>query len=914
MLVGRGAELERVRALLEDGGALLVRGTSGIGKSAVLDAAAAAARERGMGVLRVAGVQSEARLPFAGLHALLRPIDAHVGALPDPQREALLSAFGMSAEAAPDPFLIALAALELLSEAASYTPLLLIVEDAHWLDVATADVLAFVARRLDADRVAIVAAIRDREGDPEETRPPRLADAGWPELTLGPLDDDAASALLDRSATPLDHHRRARILAAAEGNPLALVELPHAPAGGALPLGGAVMPLTVRLEREFAARAVGLPAHTRTLLLVVATNDGDSLGEALQAGATIAGRDLTVADLTPAIDARLVDADGLTVRFRHPLVRSALYQAAPLAQRHVAHAALAAALSEQPDRQVWHRVACATRPDDRLAGDLEAAAERAQRRGAANVALAALERAARFTADPFRRGVRLLRLAELAGELGRTDIVADAIAATSGLDLVPAERARLAWLRELYDPHAWSGADRLDTFAAIAEQMLDAGLPEEAFKALLTVAVRVHWSNADDAVRQRILDAADRLPFPADHPARIAVLGLVDPETRGAEALSVIARHAIAPGDDPALLRLLGSAATGIGAFDLAPAFLVGAVEGLRRQGRLGLLAQAQVSMAWSAVHTGSMRVGLPAAEEAGRLSEETGQPRWQAVARLAHASLEGLRGDEQRAEELVAAAEATLIPMGANPLLALAALARGKTALAAGRHSEAFDVLRHVFDPHDSAYMPYVRPWGLADIVEAAVHSGHDGEARAIVAEMEPIALRSRMPQLTVALDFARPLLASEAEAEAAYLAGLRGDLAGWPLMRARLLLAYGAWLRRRRRIAESRAPLRAAGEAFEALAIATWAERARQELRASGEAVRRGTPDARDELTPQEAQIAEMAADGLTNREIGQRLYLSHRTVGSHLYRIFPKLGVVSRAELARALRPPSGQDRVG
>jgi DNA-binding CsgD family transcriptional regulator len=906
---GREPELERVRALLDTGGALLVRGSAGIGKSALLDQAAAIAGDRGMVVLRTGAVQSEARLPFAGLHALLRPVLPHVAAIPGPQRNSLLSAFGMSDDAAPDPFLIALAALELVSEAASHAPLVLLADDAHWLDGATADVLAFIARRLGDDRIAIIAALRD--GDPPAAEgPPALAEAGWPEQCLGPLDDDAAAELLDRVAPELDERRRARILEAADGNPLALSELPRAPADDAPPAGPALVPLTARLERTFAARASGLAAASRTLLLVAAANDDATLAELLQAGSVIAGHTLTLADLTPAIAARLVDTDGVTVRFRHPLVRSAVYQAAPLAQRHAAHAALAAALVAQPDRQVWHRVACATGPDDRLAADLEAAAERAQRRGAADVALAALERAARFTAAPFRRGVRLLRTAELAAELGRTDIVTEAIAATSGLDLGPAERTRLAWLRELYDPHAWSGADRLDAFADIAQQMLDADLPEEALKALLTVAVRVHWANAGHAVRDRILEVADRLPLAADHPARIAVIALVDPENRGAEALAVIAQYAIAPSDDPGLLRLLGSAATAIGAFDLAPAFLVGAVAGLREQGRLGALAQAQVSMAWSTVHTGAMRVGLPAATEAVRLADETGQARWRAVGQIAHAALEGLRGDEGRAEALIAEAEATLIPMGANPLLALAALARGKTALAAGRYSDAFFHLLHVFDPHDTAYMPYVRPWGLADIVDAAVHAGRSEEARAIVAAQEPIARRSRSPQLNVALAFARALLAPDDDAEPVYQAGLSGDLATWPLMRARLLLAYGSWLRRRRRVAESRAPLRAAGEAFDALVVPTWAERARQELRASGETVRRRAPEARDELTPQEVQIAEMAASGLTNREIGQRLYLSHRTVGSHLYRIFPKLGVSSRGDLRRALRRPPGE----
>jgi DNA-binding CsgD family transcriptional regulator len=906
---GRERELGCVRALLGAGGALLVRGSAGIGKSALLDAAADIADERGMVVLRTGAVQSEARLPFAGLHALLRPVLPHVDALPGPQRNALLSAFGMSDDPAPDPFLIALAALELLSEAASHAPLVLLADDAHWLDGATADVLAFVARRLGDDRIAIVAALRD--GDPPGVEgSPALAEAGWPQECLGPLDDDAAGELLDRVAPDLDDRRRARILEAAGGNPLALSELPRAPADDAPPVGPALVPLTARLERTFAARASGLPAASRALLLVAAANDGDTLAEVLQAGSAVAGRALAVADLTPAIAMGLVDTDGPSLRFRHPLVRSAVYQAAPLAQRHVAHAALATTLAAQPDRQVWHRVACATGPDDRLAADLETAAERAQRRGAADVALAAFDRAARFTADPFRRGVRLLRTTELAAELGRPDLVAESIAATSGLDLAPAERIRLAWLRELYDPHAWSGADRLEAFADIAQQMLEAGLPEEALKALITIAVRVHWANAEDAVRDRILEVADRLPLPFDHPGRIAVLALADPEGRGAEALGVIARYAIAPSDDPGLLRLLGSAATAIGAFDLAPAFLVGAVAGLREQGRLGALAQAQVSMAWSTVHTGALHVGLPAATEAVRLADETGQPRWRAVGQIAHAALEGLRGDEERAEALIADAEATLIPMGANPMLALAALARGKTALAAGRHSDAFFHLLHVFDPQDSAYMPYVRPWGLADIVDAAVHAGYPDEAGAIVAALEPIARRSRSPQLDVGLDFARALLAPDHDAEPIYQAGLSGDLATWPLMRARMLLAYGTWLRRRRRVGESRALLRAAGEAFEALGIATWAERARQELRASGESIRRHAPEARDELTPQEFQIAEMAASGLTNREIGQRLYLSHRTVGSHLYRIFPKLGVSSRADLRRALRAPSGE----
>jgi DNA-binding CsgD family transcriptional regulator len=294
----------------------------------------------------------------------------------------------------------------------------------------------------------------------------------------------------------------------------------------------------------------------------------------------------------------------------------------------------------------------------------------------------------------------------------------------------------------------------------------------------------------------------------------------------------------------------------------------------------------------------------MPAAEEAVRLAEETVQPRWVAAVRPVQAVLAGLRGDEEAADALAAEAEQVLLPMAAHPMLALVQFARGITALGAGRHADAFDHLNRIYDPADIAYHPFVRGWAIAELTEAAVHTGREDAARAEAAALEPVLVRTRSPLLAAGLQCARPMLAADDAAEAAFQDGLAADLARWPLHRARLLLAYGVWLRRRRRVAESRAPLRGAREAFDALGAVPWGERARQELRASGEASRRRTPDAWDELTPQELQIAQMAAEGLTNREIGQRLYLSHRTVGSHLYRIFPKLGVTARGELRMAL----------
>lgn len=904
-LVGREAELDRARDLLVTGGALLVRGPAGIGRTALLEAASSAAREHGVVVLPAAGIAAEAHLRFAALHTLLRPVLAHVDALPDPQRDALLGAFGM-ASATPDALHLGLATLALLEHAATLAPVALVVDDAQWLDPATAQTLAFVARRLGEGPVAVLAALPDGTTFAGATDAAR--GAGVPELWLGPLGARDAGRVLDLVAPELGDERRAWVLRSAAGNPLALTELPLAPVVDAPPAGPAFVPLTPTLEAAFTARAAELPAPTRTLLLAAAANDATTLAEALGAASLLTGTPVTVDDLAPAVAAGLVEADGPALRFRHPLIRSALHQHASPAERAGAHRALADVLADQPSRRVWHRVASATGPDEALATELEQAAQSAQQRGAADVALVALDRAVELTAEPFRRGVRLLRVTELAWEAGRPDVVAEAIARASALDLAPAERRRLAALRELYDHGARADADPVPTFTGIAEQLLDAGLPEEATRALLTASLRVRWSTAGPDVRARILAVAERLPLAPDDPNQLAIRAQTDPFTHGAATLAQLDAITIEPGTDPRHLFLLGAAANALGAFEHAAAFLADAAAGLRREGRTGLLAQAQTSYAWAAVGLGMVDAGVAAADEAIALGR--GEPRWNAVAQLARAALHGLRGDADAAERLAAAAESVLLPVAALPMEALTAIVRGKTALAGGRHADAFDHLRRLFDPHDVASMPPVRSWALADLADAGVHSGHHAAVAAIVASQEPVAAQSRSPALLAALALARPLVASDDDAEALFQEGLGGDHAAQPLVRARLLLAYGAWLRRRRRVAESRAPLRAARETFGALGIPTWAERARQELRASGETSRRRDLDARDELTPQEVQIAQLAAEGLTNREIGQRLYLSHRTVGSHLYRIFPKLGVTSRAELRRVLPGLEGE----
>ena len=415
-LFGRESETQVLGDLLDHvhdhGGSLVISGGPGIGKSALLRAACTRAHDNGMLVLMATGVQCEGQLPFAGLSQLLQPVIGQIGALARPQRDAMLAAFGLSDTAAPDLFLTALAALNLLAANTTRAPVLVLVDDAHWLDRSTCDVLAFVARRLEFEPILLVAAIRDGFESP-------LNDAGLPTQHLEALPSAAAAALLDSCAPGLPATVRGRLLDEAAGNPLALVELPIAfrqlANGAELP---AWLPLTTRLEQAFAARVSDLPVATRTMLLVAAVNDSPLLSDVLAAAAILAGPGSTVEVLGPAVAARLVDIDDTEYRFRHPLMRTAIRQDAGVSQRHAAHAALAEVLAGQPERRVWHLAASITGPDENVARELEAAAGKAQRRGGAAVAVSALQRAAGLGEGP-QRARRLLGAAELAFELGR---------------------------------------------------------------------------------------------------------------------------------------------------------------------------------------------------------------------------------------------------------------------------------------------------------------------------------------------------------------------------------------------------------------------------------------------------------------------------------------------------------------
>jgi DNA-binding CsgD family transcriptional regulator len=428
--------------------------------------------------------------------------------------------------------------------------------------------------------------------------------------------------------------------------------------------------------------------------------------------------------------------------------------------------------------------------------------------------------------------------------------------------------------------------------------------PERALRSFLPVARSCWWGNATQETRDLVVGAVEGLDVPEDHPVRLAILACTDPVGQGEEVIGRIARIAPDPGGDPMAMHLLGTAATAAWGFDLSLGFLTAAVDGLRAQGRLGLLSQALVSESYAALHLAKAPLAESAADEAARLARETGQPRWAVAAEVVLATLAGERGDREKSEALASRAEAELLPVGAQAMLALVQFARGRGAVAHQRYSEGMEHLERALDPGDVAYHPFVGSWGLPDLIEAALHLDRRDEAESRLAELEALAAATAGPFLRAGVAYVKPLLAPDEEAGELYQAALATELVHWPCFHTRMLLAYGGWLRRQRRVAESRAPLRAARQSADALGFEGLAATARQELRASGETSRGRPPDLRDQLTPQERQIAQLVAEGLSNREIGQRLYLSHRTVGSHLYRMFPKLGIRSRAQVAGAL----------
>lgn len=895
-LVGRDDELALIDALMargraQGGDALLLHGDPGVGKSALAAAATANARASGATVLSTTGVPSEAEVPYTSLQPLLWPVLDDADALPAPQKAAIEAAMGLSADAPQDPFRTGLAVLGLLGDAAERAPVVVIAEDAHWIDEATTEVLAFVARRIEADAIAML--LTSRESIPRSFR-------GLPARKLEPLAPAVAEALLHELAPDLAAGTRQRILDQAQGNPLGLTEL----------LAGAAraheepelptwLPLSTRLERTFAARVADLPDSTRAALLVAALSDRADVTEVLAAAGRLTGTSLDLDTFTPAVEAGIVEVAELRVRFGHPLMRSAIGQGGSESRRREAHEALATTLADDRARSLGHRVAAADgTADDALAAELVAVAKGAQRRGSMVRAAETLGRAAALTSDEPVRGARLLDGAELALDIGRADLVERLLGDAAALSLAPDDQQRRLWLQRTSSRRAptpaWFEAhlDRVDELIAA----IDAA---RASQALLSTAFRAWWADVPIGLRDRMIAQARSLPPGTPEVIVVMTLALVAPAEHGAEIRAWIARAD--PDEIPAeMLRLFSVMCGIVGMFDRGVVVGDRALERLRARGRYGLLATALVGRAWAGVFAGAWSASLAAAQQAQTVSRETDQPLWLVAGLSSEAALCGVRGELDRALELADRSEARLPPGAADGMRSMAELARGLARLAAGEPAAALGHLRRVLDPGEPWHSGFVARWVVADAVEAAVLANAYDEARALTDRAAAFAHPS--PHLEASIAYARLLLAPDGEADARAEDALSASRE-LPALRARVQLAFGGHLRRRRRAAEARALLRAARDTFEALDMAAPAERARGELRAAGEAVRVAAADPAAVLSPQELQIARLAADGLSNRDIGQALYLSHRTIGSHLYRIFPKLGVASRGEL-RAL----------
>ena len=898
-LVGRAPELERLVGLLDEaptrGGATLVRGPAGVGKTALLGQLGAAATERGMLVLSTAGVEAEAWLPFAGLQRMLQPVASGIPDLPPPQRETISAALGIvHSDSPPDLYLTALATLGLIGEVASpERPLLILIDDAHWLDRSSADVFAFVARRLELEPAVMVAAAR--------TGFVTALDSGEiGEFELGPLDAPSSQVLLASVAPELGSAIRKRVLVEAEGNPLALVELPAGLRASGAEAFPAWLPLTTRLERSFAARYSDLAPTTQCLLLVAALNDGAAVGETV-AATTLLTDDATADHLAPAVEARLVEVTDQRIRFVHPLIRSAIRQAATIGERQAAHAALAEVLDTERDRAVWHRASASPTADDAIATELEAAAARASQRGAIDIAVATLVRAAELSSESTLQVRRLLEAAELAVQQGKRDVVLALLGRAERFDLTRRQQWWMVWIRESFDDGIRDVAAGAWSLAELAEEAADDGELDLALNLLWGAALRCFWSEPGEETRQRVVAATDHVAKNPFDPRVLAILAYAAPLARGEAVMTGLQYFLEHPIEDPRATYMLSTAANLVGASPLAASFGSAALARLRSQGRLGVLVRVLALRAWSSVHLADLEVAGPGAAEAARLAKETEQPIMLATARVTEAMCAALRGEEDAVIRIVAEAEQASLGVGARPVLASIQMARGLLALGRGRYGDAYVVLRRIYDPTDPTFHIALRCFAIGDLVEAAVYGGRRDDVLGVVAEMEQLAAITPSPALHAGLRYARALIA---DTEELFLAALGKESLDWPFHHARTLLAYGGWLRRQRRTAESRDPLRRAQEIFDALGTTPWGERARQELRASGETARQRVPAAREQLTPQELQIAGMAADGLTNREIGERLYLSHRTVSSHLHRIFPKLSISSRLELRDAL----------
>jgi DNA-binding CsgD family transcriptional regulator/tetratricopeptide (TPR) repeat protein len=885
-----------------EGRALVVRGEPGVGKTALLDYLAG--RASGCLVARAAGVQSEMELAFAGLHQLCAPMLDRAESLPAPQREALWTAFGLSAGPAPDRFLVGLAVLGLLSETAGERPLLCVIDDQQWLDRASAQALGFAARRLAADPVGLVFA----------ARVPGQDVAGLPELVVEGLAAGDARELLDSVLTgPLDAGVRDQIIADTNGNPLALLELPRgltpAQLAGGFGLSSAV-PLDGRIEESFARQLETLPAQTQRLVqLAAADPSGDPVLVWRAAGRLAIGAG--AAD--PAVAAGLAEF-GARVRFRHPLVRSAAYRSASAQTRRELHSALAEVTdpAADPDRRAWHRAQAAPGPDEEVAAELERCAGRAQRRGGLAAAAAFLERSAGLTLDPARRAQRALAAAQAKYRAGALDAALGLLAMAEAGPLDELQRARADLLRAQVAFASSHGRDAPPLMLSAAKQLeaLDVRLARETYLEAFTAALFVGRLSAAVGDVARAARMAPAPPGPAGAPD-LLLDGLALLVTEGYPAGTPALRRAllafggqdISAEEGLSWLWLAGRAAMAVWDDETWHVLASRHVKLARDAGALSELPLAVRSRILLHAHVGELAEGAALIAEAQAVADATGSQ----LGPYGALGIAAFRGREAEATELIRATMDGVTSRGEGRGLtsqyAAALLYNGL-----GRYDQALAAAELVCEYDDVG----VLGWSLAELVEAAVRSGQPARASDALQRLSEITRASGTDWALGTEARSRALLSEGETAENYYREAI--ERLGRTRMRpalARAHLLYGEWLRSGNRRRDARAELRTAHDLFTTMGFEAFAERARRELAAAGDTVRKRTVDTASELTAQEAHIARLAVDGRTNAEIGAQLFLSTRTVEWHLGKVYTKLGVASRRELRRALTPLTQAD---
>jgi DNA-binding CsgD family transcriptional regulator len=904
-LLGRRGEcdaLDQLLARLRTGRSpvLVLRGEAGVGKTALLEYLVDEAS--GCRIVRAAGAEAEMELAYAGLQQLCAPMLDHLEALPGPQREALSTAFGLSAGEPPDRFFVGLAVLSLCAEAARHTPLLCVVDDAQWLDRASAQALAFVARRLQAESVAVVIAIREI-GDESEM-------PGLPDITVRGLSETDAHALLESAIhVQLDDRVRDRIVAETRGNPLALLELPRAMTPAELAGGYGLpesMPVASRIEQGFRRRLESLPPQTRRLLLTAAA---EPVGDAALVWRAAERLGIGVEAAAAASAAGLLEIDG-RVRFRHPLVRSAAYRASALPDRQEVHRALADATDpdHDPDRRAWHRAHATDTPDEDVAAELERSASRAAARGGVAAAAAFLERAAELTPDPASRGARALAAAQAKFESAAPEASLELLAVAELCPLEELERARLERLRARIAFARTRGRDAPALLLDAARRLepLDAAMARETHLEAMVAAMFAGRLGDGPGVR-KAAEAAQAGPAAPQPPGAIDLLldGLATRFTEGYSAGVPPLRKALAAfrdgngstARDQRWLWLACRLAQDLWDDELWYALATRGVRVARETGMLSVLPNAVTYRAALYVHAGAFAAASSLIEEADAITRATEM----APLKYAAFMLAAWRGHEAEALALIEAGRIEATARGEGMGLSVSDWITALLFNGLARYEEAHAAAERAC-AHDDVT---ISAWALVELIEAGVRSGATDTTAAALDRLTGRTQASGTDWALGVLARSRALVSEGNVTEAHHreaIERLERTRIRVELARARLL--YGEWLRREQRRVDAREQLRAAHEMFSAMGADGFAERARVELLATGETVRKRTVETRDELTAQEAQIARLARGGRTNPEIGAQLYISPRTVEWHLRNVFTKLGIRSRRELHDAL----------